>query len=928
MPLNFKIILLVLVLACSKLAYATHNRAGEITYTWISGYTYQVTLTTYTRASSPADRCQLTIYFGDGDSCVANRNNGTSDPYGSCYPYGATQGVLIAPDIRLNTYSCEHTYPGPGNYWLYMQDPNRNEDIDNIPNSVNIVFYVHSLLVINPFLGSAHNNSVVLLNPPIDNGCINKCYFSNPGAYDVDGDSLSFKLVSCLGENGTSIAGYTLPPSSGNPISIDSYTGEVKWCSPPTPPTNQNTNQYPVNVVSEYNIAIWIEEWRNGFLIGGVERDMEINLYNCQDDPPIISTISDTCIVAGQNISFIVSARDPDNQYDIELTAGGGPLSPFVASPAAKFNPADNYVFASSQFSWQTQCSDIRQQPYNVIFKAQNQYRNAYPPASYYPLSSYTSVNIKVVPPTPYQLTAEPIGTSIHLSWRDSACSSRSGFEVYRLNECQAFVPAACTVGVPAGVSGYSYLGFTTDTSFTDNNNGIGLARGTNYSYIVVALFHDGSESFASAQVCARLKADAPIITGVSVIKTDTSRGQIAVGWLNPIAGALGLDTVQNPPPYEYRVMRSQSGSSNFVQIASFTSTSFYSLKMSNDTSITDSLLNTSFKGYTYRVDFYSNQKQIGSTNTASSVFAAVNAAVGGQKLLLSWNSQVPWINYQFVVYRFDTIAKIFKAIATTSNTFFADSNLTNSVKYTYKVESIGAYSDSSIFHPTINFSEIVSGIPTDKQPPCPPVLRVNSNCNDFTDSLQFNNPNFDGYPCGKDVGSKLNPNALTYNIYFAPTTGAPLTLLKSIFNPNDTVLSFDSLKSVAGCYAVTAIDSFKNESAFSNIVCVDNCPNYQLPNVFSPNSDGHNDYFVPFPYKYIQKIDLQIFNRWGELVFQSNDPAIHWNGTNQQTKRPCSDGVYFYTCTVYEIHVDGIHTQFLKGSIELVNSEGDPGTH
>ena len=54
--------------------FATHNRAGEITYKWIGDYPlhpykYKITVTTYTKWLSPSstDRCELTVRFGDGD---------------------------------------------------------------------------------------------------------------------------------------------------------------------------------------------------------------------------------------------------------------------------------------------------------------------------------------------------------------------------------------------------------------------------------------------------------------------------------------------------------------------------------------------------------------------------------------------------------------------------------------------------------------------------------------------------------------------------------------------------------------------------------------------------------------------------------------------------------------------------------------------
>ena len=69
---------------------------------------------------------------------------------------------------------------GPSPYIISVEDPNRNENIINIPNSVNIVFYLETKLYINPFQGI--NNSPVLLNPPIDNACVNQIYIHNPGA--------------------------------------------------------------------------------------------------------------------------------------------------------------------------------------------------------------------------------------------------------------------------------------------------------------------------------------------------------------------------------------------------------------------------------------------------------------------------------------------------------------------------------------------------------------------------------------------------------------------------------------------------------------------------------------------------------------------------------------------------------------------------
>ena len=46
-------------------AHATHNRAGEITYTHVEGLTYEILITTYTKTTAPADRPWLYLYWGD-----------------------------------------------------------------------------------------------------------------------------------------------------------------------------------------------------------------------------------------------------------------------------------------------------------------------------------------------------------------------------------------------------------------------------------------------------------------------------------------------------------------------------------------------------------------------------------------------------------------------------------------------------------------------------------------------------------------------------------------------------------------------------------------------------------------------------------------------------------------------------------------------
>jgi len=127
--------------------------------------------------------------------------------------------------------------------------------------------------------------------------------------------------------------------------------------------------------------------------------------------------------------------------------------------------------------------------------------------------------------------------------------------------------------------------------------------------------------------------------------------------------------------------------------------------------------------------------------------------------------------------------------------------------------------------------------------------------------------------------------------------------------------------QSVVGCYGIIAIDSAGNRSAMSNVVCVDYtaCPVYTLPNVFSPNGDGINDLFHPFPYTSVSEINLKIFDRWGKMVFETKEPDINWDGKDKTTNQPCSDGTYFFVCDVFEITLTGTVKRSIQGSLTML---------
>jgi gliding motility-associated-like protein len=67
---------------------------------------------------------------------------------------------------------------------------------------------------------------------------------------------------------------------------------------------------------------------------------------------------------------------------------------------------------------------------------------------------------------------------------------------------------------------------------------------------------------------------------------------------------------------------------------------------------------------------------------------------------------------------------------------------------------------------------------------------------------------------------------------------------------------------------------------------------NMFVPNVFTPNGDSLNDYYQPYETG-LQELELRIYNRWGQKVFESADPNARWDG-RWKGREDCPEGVYY----------------------------------
>lgn len=126
-----------------------------------------------------------------------------------------------------------------------------------------------------------------------------------------------------------------------------------------------------------------------------------------------------------------------------------------------------------------------------------------------------------------------------------------------------------------------------------------------------------------------------------------------------------------------------------------------------------------------------------------------------------------------------------------------------------------------------------------------------------------------------RDVTTAFNQIATTTSQTFVDTTVPPGT--------------------AEACYQIRYLDECGNVSALSSEVCVIIEAKLGIPNAFTPNGDNINDFFTVTDGIY-NNFQMLIYNRWGALVFQTNNPTPGWNGTYEGQEAP--SGSYSYRIT------------------------------
>ena len=136
------------------------------------------------------------------------------------------------------------------------------------------------------------------------------------------------------------------------------------------------------------------------------------------------------------------------------------------------------------------------------------------------------------------------------------------------------------------------------------------------------------------------------------------------------------------------------------------------------------------------------------------------------------------------------------------------------------------------------------------------------------------------------NLGTSTTLNAFGANSYmWIPTTGLDVSTGATVIaSPNTTTIYCVIGQDLNGC----------TDTACAVVTISIDCGNLFVPNVFSPNENSLDDELCLFGADCIQGLSFKIYNRWGELIYESTDPKECWNGTYKE--KIVSTGVYAYT--------------------------------
>lgn len=338
--------------------YASHAMGADITYTCLGGNTYEIKLTFYRDCNGISAPASPSINIS-ALSCGQQSTNLTLTQQGpgvevsplcpAQLPNSTCNGGSLQ-GVEQYFYTGTFTLPINCTDWLFSYSVCcRNAAITNSMNPQTYDIYVEAKL---NSIAAPCNNSPTFTTPPVPYVCAGQPFNYNHGAFDSDGDSLIYKLNPPL-DNPTTPVPYIAPFNPAYPISTNPPNGFVFDAS-----TGQMT--FTPDVPQIGIVAVIVQEYRNGTLIGSTIRDMQVVIISCSNQVPNVTPVDTSSIsggtfdgstftvCAGNTLYFEFGANDPDPGDILTVTSNINTNIPGATITTVGTNPV------LIQFNWAT----------------------------------------------------------------------------------------------------------------------------------------------------------------------------------------------------------------------------------------------------------------------------------------------------------------------------------------------------------------------------------------------------------------------------------------------------------------------------------------------------------------------------------------------------------------------------------------------
>ena len=384
----FVVVCFIAILFASRNAHASHSMGADLTYHYLGGNRYEITLSFYRDCFGifPQDSVLLSITsscFPD-DAIYLHQDSGTGHEITPHCPSAITTcngGTYTG--IQQYIYHGIVTVAGSCSDWTFgYEQCCRNAAITTVNNPDISDMYIYATL--NNTITS-NNNSPTFSNLPVPFVCLGQQFCYNHGAFDMDGDSLGFSLITPYFSSGVPIT-YLNPFTAMNPLTsnppviFNPLTGDI--CMTPT-------------TIEVTVMAVLVKEYRNGVLIGSVERDIQVTVFNCNNQIPALTGINGsnlflelTC--AGTQTCFNIFSSDSNANQNTTVTWN-------YAIPSATFTTVPG-PRESASFCWTPTQADISSIPHCFTATVHDDNCPMYGSQTYSYCITVTGINVNAGP--------------------------------------------------------------------------------------------------------------------------------------------------------------------------------------------------------------------------------------------------------------------------------------------------------------------------------------------------------------------------------------------------------------------------------------------------------------------------------------------------------------------------------------------------